>query len=90
VILSDDCTINVLLALDLALASVINYAPKWCHNLEHLYEKTTYQFQIKFITDDYVQLYKTLQLFTNTFTINTNKFISIKVIKYTYVQTQSY
>ncbi len=38
------------------------------------------QFEIKFTTDDYLQMYKTLQLFTNTFTSNTNKFTSIKVI----------
>jgi hypothetical protein len=34
------------------------------------------------------QMYKTLQLFTTIFTLNTNKFTSIKVIKNTYVQTQ--
>ncbi len=46
-----------------------------------MYEKTTCQFQIKFITEDYLQMYKTLQLFTNTFSFNTNNFTSIKVIK---------
>ncbi len=62
-----------------------------------MHKKTNGQFQIKFITGDYLQLYKTLQLFTNTlqvftntFTCNTNKFTTIKVIKNTYVQTQSY
>jgi hypothetical protein len=30
-------------------------------------------------------MYKSLQLFTNTFTFNTNKFTSIKVIKNTFV-----
>jgi hypothetical protein len=35
---------------------------------------------------DYLQMYKTLQLFTNTFTFHTNKFTSIKVIK-TYMYT---
>ncbi len=45
-------------------------------------DKTTFQFQIKRITDDYLQRYKTLKLFTNTFTFNrvTNIFTSIKVI----------
>ncbi len=47
--------------------------------LNKLYEKTTCQFQIKFITEDYLQMYKTLQIFTNTFTFITNKFTSIKV-----------
>ncbi len=55
-----------------------------------MYEKTTCQFQIKFIPEDYLQMYKTVNLFTNTFTFNTNKFASIKVIKNTCVQTQSY
>ncbi len=55
-----------------------------------LYKKTTCQFQIKFITEDHLQVYKILQLFTNSFTFNTNKFASIKEIKNTYVQTQSY
>jgi len=54
-----------------------------------VYLKTTCQFQIKFITEDDLQMYKTLQLFTNTFTFNTDRFISIKVIKNTYVQAQS-
>jgi len=34
-IVSDACTINVLLALALALVSVINYADKWCYGLDH-------------------------------------------------------
>jgi hypothetical protein len=55
-----------------------------------LYKKTTCPFEIKFSTDDYLQMYKTLQIFTNTFTLNTNKFTSIKVIKNPNVQTQSY
>jgi hypothetical protein len=42
-----------------------------------MYGKTTCQFQIKFITEDYLQMYKTLQLFTNTFSFNTNNFTSI-------------
>ncbi len=52
------------------------------HNLG-LSEKTKCQFQIKFNTEDYLQMYKILQLFTNTFT-------SIDVIKNTHVQTQIY
>ncbi len=55
-----------------------------------VYENTTCQFQIKFITEDYLQLYKYLQLFTNTFTLNINICTGIKVIKSTYIQTQSY
>ncbi len=41
---------------------------------------------IKFIGNDYLQLYKTLQLFTSSFTLNTNILTSIKVIK-THVHT---
>ncbi len=48
-----------------------------------LCEKTTCQFQIKFNIEDYLQMYKALQLFTNTFTFNINNFSSIKVIKKT-------
>jgi hypothetical protein len=56
-----------------------------------VYKKTTCQFQIKFIAEDYLQMHKTLQLFTNTFTFNTNKFKSIQVIESTYIQqTQSF
>ncbi len=46
-----------------------------------VYVKTTCHFQIKFITKDYLQTYKTLQLFTKTFTFKNNNFASIKVIK---------
>ncbi len=35
-------------------------------------KKTTCRFQIKFTIEYYLQMYKTLQLFTNAFTINTN------------------
>ncbi len=56
----------------------------------HVYKQTTSQFQIKFITDDYLQMCNTLQLFTNTFTFNTNKYKIIKVIQNTHVQAQSY
>ncbi len=45
-----------------------------------LYEKTTHQFYIKFISIDYLQMYKTLQQLTSTFPLNTNIFTSIKVI----------
>ncbi len=47
----------------------------------YMYVKTTSQFQMKFIIEDYLQMYNTLQIFTNTFTFNTNKFTSIKIIK---------
>jgi hypothetical protein len=56
----------------------------WC--LVHaicVYEKTTCQSYIKFISDDYFQIYKTLQLFTHIITLNTNILTSIKVIKNT-------
>jgi hypothetical protein len=46
-----------------------------------LYKKTNCQFQIKFTAKDYLQMYKTLQLLTNIFTFNTNKFKSVKAIK---------
>ena len=47
--------------------------------LIEMYEKTTCQFQIKFIANYYLQMYKTLQLITNIFTSNANTLI--KVIK---------
>ncbi len=34
-IVSDASTLNVLLALDLALAGIVNYARKWHRSLEH-------------------------------------------------------
>jgi hypothetical protein len=34
-----------------------------------LHKKPTYQFQIEFITEDYIQMYKKLQLNTSAFTI---------------------
>jgi hypothetical protein len=49
----------------------------------NLLEKTTCQIQIKCITDNCLQMYKTSQPFTNTFTFNTNNYTSIKVIKNT-------
>jgi hypothetical protein len=33
-----------------------------------VYKKSSYQSKIKFITDNYLQIYKTLQLFTSLFT----------------------
>jgi hypothetical protein len=51
-------------------------------------QKPTCQLQIKFITAHYLQMYKTLQLCTNIFALNTIIFTIIKVIKNTYVQTQ--
>ncbi len=53
-----------------------------CSSIKKLvYEKTTCQFEIKFITDNYLQMYKTLPLFTSTFTFNTNIFTIIKLLK---------
>jgi hypothetical protein len=46
-----------------------------------LSEKTTCQDQIKFISDNYFQMYKILQLFTSLITLSTNIFTSIKVIE---------
>ncbi len=57
--------------------------------LIYFVQKTTCQYQIKFITEDYLPMYKTLQLFTNTFTFNANKLQASKLLD-TYVQTQSY
>jgi hypothetical protein len=62
----------------LVLLSCLNITSSLC-----LYKKTTCQFEIKFITKDYLPMYQTLQLFTNTFT-------RIKVIRNPYLQTQSY
>jgi hypothetical protein len=51
------------------------------------YKKTTCQFEIKLITKDYLQMYQTSQLFTNTFTnLHSSKQLKIhmcrqKVIK---------
>ncbi len=49
-----------------------------------MYEKATCQNHIKFITDDYLQIYKTLQLFTSLLDklqAHTNIFTNTKVIK---------
>ncbi len=51
-----------------------------------MYVKTPCQNQIKFISDDYLQMCETLQLFTSLIALNANIFISIKVIKNTYIQ----
>ncbi len=54
-----------------------------------LYEKTTCLNQIQFICDDYLQLYKTLQLFTNSFKLNAKIFTNTEVIKtHTHIFTQ--
>jgi hypothetical protein len=53
-----------------------------------VYEKTTCQYQMKFINNDYCQMFKTLQVFTYTF--NINNFASIKVNKNKYTQAKSY
>ncbi len=52
-----------------------------------LYEKTTCHFQIKFIPQDYLQMYLTLQLLANTFTFIANNITSIIVIKSTKLLT---
>jgi hypothetical protein len=52
-------------------------------SFETMHKTTTCQFKIKFNTEDYLLLYKTLQLFANIFTFNTNKFTSIEYIKNT-------
>jgi hypothetical protein len=39
-----------------------------CAKLKIVHEKTICQFQIKFITKYYLQMYKTLLLFTSVFT----------------------
>ena len=46
-----------------------------------LYKKTTSDNLIKFITDNYLQMYKTFQLFTRLFTEITNRFANAKVIE---------
>jgi hypothetical protein len=46
-----------------------------------LYKKTTSHNLIKFITDNYLQMYETLQLFTSLFTEITNRFANAKVIE---------
>ncbi len=68
---------NLQMCKILQLFTNIKYKQIYEH--QSWYEKTTCPFQKKFITDDYLQLYKILQLFTNRFTLNTNKFTSIKV-----------
>ncbi len=59
-------------------------------SLLRLYEKTTCQFQIKLITDNYLQMCKTLQLFTNIFTLNANIFTSTKFVKKHMYRNESY
>jgi hypothetical protein len=54
----------------------------------NMLKKTTFQFQIKFSSPDYLQMYKILQLVTNIFTLNTKIFTSINVNENTCVQTQ--
>ncbi len=49
---------------------------------------TTCPFKLKFIIVDYLQSYKTLQLFENIFTFNTNKFTTINVKKHTCTDTE--
>jgi len=46
-----------------------------------MYKKTTCQCQIKFITDNYLQMYKTLQLFTNTLNLIQTYLQTSKLLK---------
>jgi len=52
-----------------------------CKITNVLYEKNSGQNQIKFNTDDYLQIPKALQLFTSSFTEITNIFTKTKTIK---------
>ncbi len=46
-----------------------------------MYKKTTCQCQIKFITDKYLHMYKTLQLFTNTLNLIQTYLQTSKLLK---------
>ncbi len=46
-----------------------------------MYKKTTCQFQIKLTTDDYLQMYKTLQLITNTLNLIQTYLQTSKLLK---------
>ncbi len=48
-----------------------------------MHEKTFCQNYIKFMSNDYFQMHKTLQLLISLITLNTNIFMCIKVIKKT-------
>ncbi len=53
-------------------------------------EKATCHYQIKFISDDFVQMYKTLQLFTSLIRLSTKIFTSIEKIKtHVHILTQT-
>jgi hypothetical protein len=52
-----------------------------CHLCIVLHFIVYCQDQIKLISDIYLQVYKTLEQFTSSFTLNANLFTSIKVIK---------
>ncbi len=52
-----------------------------CKITNVLYEKNTDQNQIKFNTDDYLQIHKALQLFKSLFIEITNIFTSKKAMK---------
>jgi hypothetical protein len=56
--------------------------------IKEVYDKATCQNKIMFFGNSYLQMYKTLKLFTNLFTLNTNIFTRIKVIRNTYIRTQ--
>jgi hypothetical protein len=55
-----------------------------------VYEKTSCHNYIKFISDNYLLVNKTLQLFASLFTLNTNTFKSITVIKRHIYRQKSY
>ncbi len=59
-------------------------------NISIIVRKDYCHYKIKFISDDYLQMYKTLQLFTSLFTIITNIFTSIKVINRAKIYRHSY
>ncbi len=68
----------------------------FCQNSKNRFDKifNTLQkrllvyFRSKFTTDCYLQIDRTLQLYTNTFTFNTTNFTCIKVIKNTFTDTK--
>ncbi len=59
------------------------------YDCKEFYKKTACQNQIKIISDDYLELSKALQLFTRSFTLNTNIFTNTTDIK-THTHTNIY
>jgi hypothetical protein len=63
-IVSDACSINVLLVLSLALTSVVNYAHKGCHSLErHLQTTLESSFMIIISLKYFAKLFTTVERF---------------------------